>query len=65
MNSNLLDEKDAAARLNISITTLRTWRSTKRYPLNYLKIGRCVRYRPSDIEAFMDSRTISVGSEYE
>jgi predicted DNA-binding transcriptional regulator AlpA len=36
------------------------WRSTKRYPeLEYVKIGRNVRYRRSAIERFIQLRTVS------
>ena len=33
-----------------------TWRSTKRYGLSYVKVGRLVRYRLADVEAFEISR---------
>lgn len=61
MSSNLISEKETAERLRIAVATLRVWRSTKRYPLRYLKIGRCVRYRPEDVERFMESCAIPVG----
>lgn len=53
---NLLTPQDVATRLGISITTLATWRCTKRYPLAYLKVGRLVRYRIGDVEAFEIAR---------
>ena len=52
----LLTPQDVATRLGISITTLATWRCTKRYPLAYLKVGRLVRYRIGDVEAFEIAR---------
>jgi predicted DNA-binding transcriptional regulator AlpA len=52
----LLTPKDVATRLGVSITTLATWRCTKRYALTYVKIGRLVRYRLADVEAFETSR---------
>lgn len=48
----------ASAYLGVAATTLSIWRCTKRYPLPYIKCGRLVRYRVSDLEAFMASRTI-------
>jgi len=40
--------------------TLEVWRSTKRYPeLEYIKIGRLVRYRRSAVEHFLQCRTVS------
>jgi predicted site-specific integrase-resolvase len=54
--TNLLTPQDVANRLGVSITTLATWRCTKRYPLIYLKVGRLVRYRLGDVEAFEIAR---------
>lgn len=48
----LLTPQDVADRLGVSTTTLSTWRCTKRYPLPYVKVGRLVRYRLSDLDAF-------------
>jgi len=55
----LLDEKEAAAILDVTIGTLQVWRSTKRYKLAYVKIGRNVRYPRSAITAFIASRTVA------
>lgn len=55
----LLDETAAAAITGISKKTLRTWRSRGRLSADgvpgpcFLKIGRSVRYRLSDIQAFV------------
>ena len=35
---------------------LRVWRSTGRYNLPFVKIGRVVRYRRGDLAAFIDCR---------
>lgn len=56
----LLTPQDVATRLGISVPTLATWRCTKRYALTYVKIGRLVRYRVSDVEAFEASRSHEV-----
>ncbi len=53
---SLLTPQDMAERLGVSVTTLATWRCTKRYPLAYVKVGRLVRYRMGDVEAFEISR---------
>jgi predicted DNA-binding transcriptional regulator AlpA len=50
--NNLIDEQAAAGLLGISPQTLRVWRCHRKH-LQFLKIGRCVRYRQSDIEAFL------------
>ena len=49
----LLTTHEAAALLDVSPQTLEVWRSTKRYPLPYVKIGRNVRYRKSGIMGFI------------
>jgi|KBSSwiStaDraftv2_1062776.scaffolds.fasta_scaffold3016248_1 predicted DNA-binding transcriptional regulator AlpA len=55
----LLNEEAAAKILGTATGTLQVWRSTKRYPLPYVKIGRSVRYRRSAISAFITSRTVA------
>lgn len=55
----LLSEEQAANQLGVKPTTLQVWRSTKRYSLAYVKVGRCVKYRASAIEAFIASRTVA------
>lgn len=52
-----LAETEAAAYLGVKPTTLQIWRSTNRYPLPYIKVGRLVRYRLSDLDAFLAQRT--------
>jgi hypothetical protein len=61
----LLDEKQAATVLNLRPNTLAIWRATKRYDLPYVKCGRFVRYRESDLLAWLDSRTIGRPVEVE
>ncbi len=60
--ADLLDDKAAAAVLDVSPGTLSVWRSTGRYALPFLKIGRKVRYRRSDLQAWMESRTRESGA---
>ena len=56
--SELLTEAQAAEKLNVTCGTLQVWRATQRYALKYVKIGGKVRYRPQDIEAFIESRVM-------
>jgi hypothetical protein len=58
----LLDERDAAEFLDVSPGTLSVWRSTGRYALPFIKVGRRVKYRPEDLSAWLDSRTRSNGA---
>ena len=62
LNRELLDERAAAALLNIAPGTLSVWRSTGRYRIPFVKVGRRVRYRRSDLEAWLVSRTRSNGA---
>lgn len=50
--SRLLDTRQAAAYLTLSATTLISWRSLGRGP-RFVRLGRSVRYRQADLDAFM------------
>ena len=45
----LLTYKQAAKLLHCKENTLAIWNSTKRYPLLYIKIGKIIHYRLSDV----------------
>lgn len=47
--------KEAAHILGIRESTLAVWRSTKRYLLSYIKIGRKVFYGGQDLKKFIES----------
>jgi predicted DNA-binding transcriptional regulator AlpA len=49
--------EEAAAVLGVKPTTLGAWRHQGRGP-RYLKIGRSCFYRPSDLEAWLDSQAV-------
>lgn len=53
----LRNEVEAGQILGVKPTTLQIWRCTQRYPLPYVKVGRLVRYRQSDLDAFLTLRT--------
>lgn len=57
IDNQLRTEAEAAQILDLKPGTLGVWRSTKRYPLPFIKVGRLVRYRQSDLEAFLTART--------
>ena len=52
-----LTDLEAAEYLNVKPATLAVWRSTGRYNLPFVKVGRLVRYRLRDLEQFMARRT--------
>jgi excisionase family DNA binding protein len=53
-----LTEDQAAEMLGVKSQTLSVWRCAKRYSLPYIKCGRLVRYRLSDVEKFLARRTV-------
>jgi hypothetical protein len=61
--SERVDTKRAAEILGVSPGTLDVWRCKRRYDLPYQKIGRAVRYRVEDLEAFARSRTVGAAAE--
>ena len=57
----LLSPQEAAEHLGLRPQTLAIWRCDGRY-LSYIKVGRSVKYRLSDLEKFLESRTIPASS---
>jgi excisionase family DNA binding protein len=58
----LLTREQAAEFLGVSINTLAVWASTKRYALPVVKVGRSVRYRQSDLDQWLEARTVRAES---
>ena len=54
MSSDLLTPEDVAEMLGVSTQTLASWRTTNRYGLPFIRIGRLVRYRTADVEDFLN-----------
>ena len=56
----LLTEKDVARALNVSVSTVRRDRYKDRKglvpELKYSKIGSCVRYKPEDVQKFIEQK---------
>lgn len=52
-----LSPQATAEVLGVKTTTLALWRSTGRHNLPYVKVGRLVRYRLTDIARFMLNHT--------
>ena len=51
--SELLSRVEAAAYLGVAKQTLAIWACNKRYDLPYVKIGKLVKYRKIDLDAFI------------
>ena len=61
----LLNRKEAADYLGIKEHTLCVWASESRYDLRYVKVGRLVKYRLSDLAAFVARNTRQKGGQHE
>lgn len=58
----LLTTAQAADYLATKPHTLEIWRCTRRYALPYIKVGRNIRYRRDDLDAFLQARTEGVAA---
>lgn len=61
-NSDLVDEKEAAAILDVTPGTLSVWRSTGRYGVPFVKVGRNVRYSRAALSSWLQTRTRTTGA---
>jgi len=52
---DLLNERETAKKLRISVQLLRKWRANGTGP-EHIKLGKCVRYSESDIERYIASQ---------
>lgn len=59
----LLRTEEAAAVLGFSPRALEAWRCRGGGP-RYLRVGRSIRYRPSDLDAWASARVFTSTSEY-
>ena len=53
--TGLMNPVQAAEYLNIKPATLAVWRATNRRKLAYVKVGGQVRYRRTDLDAFISA----------
>ena len=54
----LLSRREAAQYLGVAEHTLAVWHSTQRHSLPIIKVGRLVKYRRSDLDAFITSNQV-------
>jgi predicted DNA-binding transcriptional regulator AlpA len=54
--TTLLTEKQAAERLQLSVRTLQSWRVRSSTGPPFIKAGRSVRYRLSDLDVWLEGR---------
>jgi excisionase family DNA binding protein len=56
--NRLLTTKEAADYFRIQPNTIEQWRVKGQGP-KFVKIGRCIRYRPTDIKDYLDQMLVS------
>ena len=59
----LISTEEAAEILGLEPATLVNWRCTRRYPLPFVRIGRSIRYRLSDLELFIEKNVFGQEEE--
>lgn len=52
--SGLMTPRDAAVYIGVKINTLAVWRMTNKYDLPFVKLGRVIRYRKTDLDEWID-----------
>ena len=58
-NNKLLTPAEVSNLLGVTVGTLQVWRSARRYPLEFVKIGSRVMYRESAVLDFIERRAVS------
>ena len=53
----LLNEKDAAKRLQVSVGLLRKWRGNGQGP-RIIRMDRCIRYACEDLDSFVQQHRV-------
>ena len=58
IHRELLSRREAAELLGVKTQTLAKWASVQRYDLPYIKVGKAVRYRRTDIDLYLVRNTV-------
>jgi excisionase family DNA binding protein len=53
-----LTRQEAADYLGVKFHTLEVWACTGRYKIKYIKVGRSIRYKKEDLDAFIANRCV-------
>ncbi|PLX37827.1 MAG: excisionase [Hyphomicrobiales bacterium] len=66
MPSRLIDIRDLSEQLKVPEKTIRNKLSDGKWPLHPIRIGRCLRWRQSDVDAYIEdlvetSRRLAAG----
>lgn len=54
-----LTPKQTSETIGVQLQTLAAWRSSGRYGLPFVRVGRLIRYRRSDVQAWLESRRVA------
>ena len=52
--AGLMTPRDAAVYIGVKINTLAVWRMTNKYGLPFVKLGKVVRYRKTDLDEWIN-----------
>lgn len=58
----LFDERQLADLLNVSVKAVQAWRYKGGGPA-FVRLGRAIRYRPNDVEAWLASNTFETTTD--
>lgn len=61
--NGMLTREQAAEFLGVSPGTLAHWACSGRFGLRYFRVGRSVRYRQSDLEAWLEKRSATSAAD--
>lgn len=53
LQNSLLDQKTAAAYLGTTVGSLNTWRANGKHKIPFVRWGHNIRYRKSDLDAWI------------
>lgn len=55
----MLNQNQAARRLGVAKATLAKWRSLGHPNIPYIKLGRCIRYKSTDLDTYITKHTVN------
>lgn len=54
-----MTQEQAAEYLGVKSETLNTWRCKRQHAIPYYKVGRLIRYRKADLDAWLEQRRVA------
>jgi excisionase family DNA binding protein len=62
LHTRALTEHEVAARLGLSVATLRAWRLKRKGP-RFVRFGRAVRYLQTDLDRFVEASSVGIAAD--